>query len=165
MRARCELAALAALAGSGCAEPGACEAYAAEPAFLAACAAQHLPTTTSVDGAEAACRALGPAAESCIAQWVARHAVDTRDVSRERVLALCGGDQDCAFQVLDQRPSGDVVQEVTDCRRYATAYGADCVGHALQRFSTRHPGAEECAAALALPDPAVKARMLPGTCP
>ncbi len=165
MRTRCQLAALASLALGGCEEAGPCEAYAGDPAFLAACAGQLLPTTNVLPQAEAQCAGLGVAAESCIAQWVAKHAVDTLDVDRGRVIALCGRDQDCAFQVLDQRPAGILAQEVADCRRHAASYGDDCVGHAMQRFARRHPDAAACAGALALADPAVRTRMLPGTCP
>jgi hypothetical protein len=62
----------------------------------------------------------------------------------EDLLKACGkGNPDCAFEVLDFRPSDDVLVQVKRCEEWTERHQADCVGHAAQRWWLASPAADD----------------------
>lgn len=63
----------------------------------------------------------------------------------EELLAVCAGNVDCAFELLDFRPSDDVIEQFELCLLHVGKYGDDCAGHALQRWWFGAPDAADVA--------------------
>ena len=54
------------------------------------------------------------------------------------LLEVCGENIDCTFELLEPRPSTDVLEQIALCK-YTGDYGRDCTGHAMQRWHSK-PG-------------------------
>ena len=147
MRAKAQLrtppsvAALLVAGVVGCATPppgDPCDPYLPEPAVYAFCV-RRTTLAMPVLAAGARCDTLPTElAADCRHAWV-QSAVDRPETSRDELLAMCGGQADCAFEVIDRRSSLDPIRQVRDCDAWAGTYAEDCVRHALDVWKVSRP--------------------------
>lgn len=126
-----------------------CAPYEDVPEVLGVCLAQRVVSLESAADVELLCPSAGAWEAGCRQAWVDEQVRLGRDVPDERLIAACGGNSDCAFQVIDRAPSPDVLVQMTRCETYAVAYQSDCIGHALHRWVNARPTPEQGAAVLA----------------
>lgn len=88
----------------------------------------------TVDEVDRLCAMAGEWEDDCRHAWVAgRMHADSGHATAE-LLAVCKGNPDCSFELLDFRPDPDVLVQMDDCRKHTGKYAPDCVGHAMQRW-------------------------------
>jgi len=81
--------------------------------------------------------------EECRHAWVAGRMNMSSGISTEVLLAACGRNVDCTFELLDFRPDADVLVQLNLCVRYAGRHSVDCGGHAMQRWWQSKPDEED----------------------
>jgi len=118
-----------------------CDAH-ADPAVADYCWMREGAAAADADEAAALCERARSYARDCQSQWAAARL--TSDLSTAALLAFCGDNPDCAFQVLDGRPDADVLGQIAACEA-AGPYADDCVVHALSRWRQARPDAAEVA--------------------
>ena len=91
------------------------------------------------------CSHAGKWESECIYNWVSANLVQTSGFSTNELLNLCGDIKDCAFRVLDLRPTKDVLERVELCKTYVQNNYRDCVLHAMLHWWKSRPSAEEVA--------------------
>lgn len=64
-------------------------------------------------------------------------------VSMEVLLEVCGANADCAFELLDFRPSNEVTVQMKRCAQHTAQHADDCTSHALQRWYHTKPTAAD----------------------
>jgi hypothetical protein len=96
------------------------------------------------------CPQSGAWEDQCRHAWVAGRMQPNSGVSTEDLLAVCAGNADCAFELIDFRPEAEVTDQIARCHEYAGRHGEDCVGHAVQRWWIQDPDADEVARIQAL---------------
>lgn len=132
------LAACGGAPATGLPEPVAsqCGRYAAvAPEALSLCVGRAVRGVEDPGVMNQACLTLGTGAGACRTEWVLAHQNDRRDAVT--LAGLCGGDADCAFLMIDQRPSNDVVEQIARCERFAGQFTESCVGHAANRWAAK----------------------------
>jgi len=134
----------------------ACDAYGAHEASWQYCIYERIRTVERADRAEDLCSRAGSWEGACLEAWVAARLAASGDADTDVLLGLCGEHQDCAFQVLDNRPADDVLVQVQRCQEHAPTFVHDCVGHALDLWLEAGPDEAELARVIAadtgLPD-------------
>jgi len=88
------------------------------------------------------CGEAGSWVAECRAEWVSNR-LSAPAFTRAQLLEGCGGDPDCNFRVLDDRPEGDVLAQIQDCEDLASRFFTDCSRHALNRWRKTRPGPAE----------------------
>lgn len=129
----------------------ACEPYLGMAEVYGVCLverASRLPTAADVDRV---CPRAGTWEAACRGEWVQLHAAA---VGFDVAVRACGGDEDCAFQLVDAGFGDDVLVNVGRCEQHLARLERDCVGHALHRWVERSP-----------PDDAEVARVLSAVSP
>ncbi len=154
----------AALALAGCANEGtvppgvatvesttaSCAPYADLPDAHGYCLARRVTSLRGLDEMEGLCARAGGWEEACRAAWVSEQERLRIDWPPETLLRACGSNDDCAFQVVDTRFGGDVLDAIERCATWVREYEQDCVGHALDRWlEERRPDDGEAARVLA----------------
>jgi hypothetical protein len=132
---------------AGCGDPPGepCARYAADlPDAYAVCLRQEARAAATASQMLQVCAfAASDAVDACREAWVAQQLwLGSQDA--DTLLAACGGGDDCALQVLDLRPSSDVLAQATRCDQ-AGRFADDCRGHAIQRWARTSPSAEAVA--------------------
>jgi len=126
-----------------------CAQYDDVPEVLGVCLSQRVVSLSSSSDVEALCPSAGAWEGACRQAWVEEQLRLRRDVPDDQLIAACGSNSDCAFQIIDRAPSPDVLTQITRCETYAVAYQSDCIGHALHRWVVSRPTPEAGAAVLA----------------
>jgi hypothetical protein len=106
------------------------------------CLMQSVPDMPDREAALLRCSETGPWREDCQARWVERWAHPDSPVTTDDLLAACATD-DCRFIVLDARPEAEVLDQVERCVTDAGSLAEECARHALHRWVTTVPNAEE----------------------
>lgn len=135
-----------------------CASYADAPDAYGFCITERVGTLPSPESVEAVCPKAGTFENECRAAWVLAQSRSNVQRPPEELLAACGSNQDCKFQVLDTRyPRGDVAEAVKRCEKHVADYARYCVGHALHRWvaEQKPDDAEVARVAAAVPKYAV----------
>ncbi len=121
----------------------ACQRYRDQGQAWGYCLTRAVLEAPGISLAESTCAQAGAWQGECRLRWAAARAPVGSGVETEALLAFCGEYQDCAFAVLDARPSPEVSEQLTRCERHAPRYARDCAEHALQRWYAQEPSAQE----------------------
>lgn len=132
-------------------EAGPCGRYAgtSTEGFCRARAAGEAARPETLD---AYCAASGEWAPLCRQRFV-RAQLAQGAAPRDVLIEWCGGDADCALEVLDLRPASGWSEQRALCLERAGPYAQDCLTHALGRWATGAPTAGEFDALIADPGP------------
>ena len=122
-----------------------CAPYAGRPAMEQYCAYLQALGLASPEEAVAACARAGEWEHSCRGEWVAVWSRHDRSVDAGAYLSVCGDNHDCAFELIDTRPSSDVLVDIERCDRHTGPYARDCVKHRLNRWLDDGPDTAEVA--------------------
>lgn len=109
------------------------------------CVYRYVGGLRTVAEMESACALAGDWSSACHHAWVSGRMQPNTGFSTEELLAACGGNPDCAFELIDFRPEADPVEQMKLCAAHAGPYARDCAGHAMQRWWLTDPSAEEWA--------------------
>ena len=69
--------------------------------------------------------------EQCIYNWVVTKIAPDSGYTTPQLLELCGSIKDCAFRVLDLRPSEQVLTQLALCKKHLKTNFDDCAMHAM----------------------------------
>lgn len=128
----------------------ACGKYVGVPNALGYCIASHGERLRSLEEVEAICPRAGDWEGECRRAWVSGQLNPNSRYSTEQLVAACGPNTDCAFEILDFRPAATVDAQIDRCTAHAGEYRNDCVVHAMERWWRAHPAPEEVARVAAL---------------
>ncbi len=92
---------------------------------------------------ERLCPLTGDREPLCRQNWMIGHLAPHLGFSTQELLGICGDAQDCKFELLDQRPSDRVLEQVDLCVDHAGRHTKDCVGHAMERWARTRPDVDE----------------------
>ncbi len=101
----------------------------------------------------AACSRSGEWELSCRGEWVALWSRHDRGIDTGSLLEVCGDNHDCAFDLIESRPSGDTVLDIGRCEKNAGPYAQDCVKHMLNLWLAAEPEGAEIARLAAIQTP------------
>ena len=123
-----------------------CDRYAEHPELLGYCLTSVAAKPRIRESVESLCGRAGPFESECRRAWAAARIQPQQGQTLDTLLAACGRDSDCAFEVLDARGPEDVLAHVALCRERVPAYEEDCARHALSIWwNQRAPDAPELA--------------------
>jgi hypothetical protein len=97
----------------------------------------------SVEQVDIQCGRAGKWEDDCRHAWVAGRMSKSSGISMEDLLVVCGSNADCAFELLDFRPSNEVTVQMERCEKYAGQHVGDCTRHAMQRWYYTKPTARD----------------------
>ncbi|MEC8381579.1 MAG: hypothetical protein VXZ96_14710 [Myxococcota bacterium] len=97
----------------------------------------------SIDEVNRLCPMAGEWERECRHAWVSGRMNASSGVDTQTLLEVCGENIDCTFELLDFRPSTDVLEQIALCTKYTGDYGRDCTGHAMQRWWHSKPDADD----------------------
>jgi hypothetical protein len=120
-----------------------CAQYDDLPEVLGVCLAQRIVSLSTVADVNALCPQAGEWESTCRQAWVDEQQRLRKSFAPDELLAACGPNDDCAFQILDTWPAADVLDQIARCEAHARTYESDCVGHALHRWTMGRPTPEE----------------------
>jgi hypothetical protein len=120
-----------------------CGDYKDSPQTFGYCLYQQVHLMETADEAIRLCERAADWSSACRVAWVADRMVREPQTDMGLMLAVCGQDPDCRLDVLDASASADVVEQLDRCAEDALANGADCAGHALERWWLAYPDREE----------------------
>ena len=123
----------------------ACSRYTELPDIHGYCLFKFAPAIGDADEARAMCAEAGTWASQCRHAWVSARQRPDSGVPTELLLAMCAGNEDCNFELIDFRPSSDVYTQVARCEELTEDYEGDCVSHAVQRWYFEEQTAESLA--------------------
>ncbi len=130
-----------------------CAPYARSTNTLAYCIVKQAANLPSPMDVARVCPLAGALEMECRRAWTQSRASPRLGFSTEVLLEVCQGNADCAFELLEARPETDVARQLDWCTRAAGEFANDCAVHALERWATARPGAEEVARVAALETP------------
>ena len=122
-----------------------CARFVGVEPFEAYCAYLSALDLSKPKDAIAACQRAGDWELPCRGEWVSVWARGDRNLRTEDLLEVCGENADCAFGLIETRPSGDVLADIERCGRHTGAFSHDCVKHMLNLWLNEGPDAEESA--------------------
>ncbi|MES2641648.1 MAG: hypothetical protein V4850_19305 [Myxococcota bacterium] len=120
-----------------------CAAHVASPEVFGYCLTREVRSVTDVTAMAELCVRAGAWEGPCRHSWVVQQRRDRRGTDPAVLLAACGGDPDCSFEVLDAAPRGDVFAQIDACEAHVHQYASDCTVHALQRWVEGTPTVAE----------------------
>lgn len=120
-----------------------CAEYRQLPEVYGVCLAERVMSLGSAAEVGDLCPQAGRWEEACRQAWVDHQVRMHSAVSRTDLLAACGPNADCAFQLLEASPAADVLDQIRACETYVRAYESDCIGHALHRWVDARPPATD----------------------
>ena len=84
--------------------PEACRDYLNDSESFAYCMMEQVVFFTSLEDAASHCELAGEGASQCRHRWVSVQRANPDGYSREELMAFCGDNADCAFELLEFRP-------------------------------------------------------------
>ncbi len=123
---------------------GCADAYGASDMY-GFCLKDRVVRLDAAADAVAVCAEAGEWADACRQGWVTEQERRRRTLGADELLRVCGPNEDCAFQMLDTHPVGDIFAQMDRCAEQVPHYARDCVGHALYRWAAEQPTAEGAA--------------------
>ncbi|MBM75766.1 MAG: hypothetical protein CMK59_10225 [Proteobacteria bacterium] len=107
------------------------------------CLYKESETMNSISDLKEYCSWAGGWESQCIYNWVATKIAPNSGYSTVDLLELCGNIKDCAFRVVDYRPTQDVLDQLNLCKRYVRRNFDDCAMHAMLNWWKKNPSEEE----------------------
>ena len=117
-----------------------CSAYSQNSSDYGYCLYKHAERIESITEIEEYCSHAGKWQQDCRQSWV-QSKIDR--YSLEELIGICQQNTDCAFEVLDERPSEDLLIQIERCEAYAYRYFPECVSHATWRWYYTDPSIKE----------------------
>ncbi len=133
---------------AGCGSPaperpaaiGPCAEYAEDAAMHATCVGRIAENVATVPEARALCDKLAEAdAVECRAGWAEKHAYYAKPETRDAIIAMCAGSDDCGLVLAEAWAEADPLKQIEQCGKLAGKFAADCNGHALERWMRKQP--------------------------
>lgn len=128
----------------------ACGKYHRLPNALGYCIASHAERLRSLEEVESTCPLAGDWEGECRRAWVSGQRNPTSRYSTEQLIAACGANADCAFELIDFRPADSIDEQIGRCTQHTGEYKNDCVVHTMERWWRARPEPEEVARVAAL---------------
>ncbi|MEC7986330.1 MAG: hypothetical protein VX278_14285 [Myxococcota bacterium] len=121
-----------------------CRKY-TEKSIFEYCVYQRASSLFTLEEVHFYCPMAGIWEESCRHTWGLKRLRMTHKsrLSLEELLDGCGGFSDCSFEVIDARPSEDTLIQLERCSQYVVSDFRDCVLHAMQRWYSQKPSADQ----------------------
>ena len=130
-----------------------CEAYKDDADVYGYCLYKFAGGFPSISEVDRLCPMAGKWEKECRHAWVSGRMQPNSGFDMDTLLAVCDGNPDCTFELIDFRPDSDVVTQIQYCIDYVGPYTRDCIGHAMQRWWYTAPSAEEVSRVASLSTP------------
>ena len=114
--------------------PEACRDYLNDSESFAYCMMEQVVFFTSLEDAASHCELAGEGASQCRHRWVSVQRANPDGYSREELMAFCGDNADCAFELLEFRPHENMEEQIQLCQAHTAEHVENCVGHAIQAW-------------------------------
>jgi hypothetical protein len=116
-----------------------CQRFAGDPVLEPYCAYLAIQDNPDPEEAIEGCERAGSWEAACRGEWVSVWGRSGKPADTTTLLKVCGANHDCAFDVIEARPSGDVTVDLKRCEEHAGAYSRDCAAHMLNRWLETGP--------------------------
>jgi hypothetical protein len=114
-----------------------------DPDLYGYCVYKYAGGFTSIEQVDIQCGRAGKWEDDCRHAWVAGRMAKSSGVAMETLLEVCADNADCAFELLDFRPSNEVTVQMQRCNDHAGEHAGDCTRHAMQRWYYTKPNEKE----------------------
>ena len=116
------------------AAPEVCRDYLDDSESFAYCMMEQVVYFTALEEAAAHCELAGEGESQCRHRWVSVQRANPDGYSRDELMAFCGDNADCAFELLEFRPHEDMQEQISLCQAHTAEHEENCVGHAIQAW-------------------------------
>ena len=129
-----------------------CARYESEdPDLYGYCIYKYAGGFETVEQVNRLCGLAGKWENDCRHAWVAGRMNVSSGVDMDLLLEVCATNADCAFELLDFRPSNEVSVQIKRCNTHAGIHAGNCIRHAMQRWYYTKPSEAEVARVAAMP--------------
>jgi hypothetical protein len=122
-----------------------------DPDLYGYCIYKYAGGFETIEQINVQCGRAGKWEDDCRHSWVAGRMNKSSGVSMETLLEVCATNADCAFELLDFRPSNEVTVQISRCNDHAGKHAGNCIRHAMQRWYYTKPTANDVERIGALP--------------
>ena len=114
-----------------------------DPDLYGYCIYKYAGGFETIEQVNLQCGKAGTWENDCRHAWVAGRMNASSGVPMDTLLEVCATNADCAFELLDFRPSNEVTVQIKRCNKHAGEHAGNCIRHAMQRWYYTKPSASE----------------------
>gem|GEM_PF-1228985 len=124
-----------------------------DPDLYGYCIYKYAGGFPTIEDVNDQCSKAGKWEADCRHAWVAGRMARSSGVDMDTLLGVCADNADCAFELLDFRPSNEVTVQMKRCLKHTGPHADDCTSHAMQRWYLTKPTAKDVAFVLEFETP------------